>query len=142
MKQLLLITTIILATQLTQAQSHVTYTYDNAGNRTTRQTIIIKNTKENDYKENKIGGVNDNFGKGNITVYPNPVKSILRVQFTDINIKNEIILQLYDISGKLLKTEKTKDYVTNMDLSDNTAGVYILKIVSGNSRAEFTVVKE
>ena len=142
MKQLLIISTILLATQLTQAQSYVTYTYDNAGNRITRQTVVIKNTEKNNYKENEISGVNDNFGKGNITVYPNPVKDILSIQFTDINTENEIILQLYDISGKLLKTKKTRNYNTKMDLSKNTAGVYILKIVSGNSRAEFTVVKE
>jgi len=142
MKQLLIISTILLATQLTQAQSYVTYSYDNAGNRTARQTIILKNTEDKNYKENEISEVNDIFEKGNITVYPNPVNSILSIQFTDINTENEIVLQLYDISGKLLKTKKTRAYNTQMDLSDNTAGVYILKIVSGNSRAEFTVVKE
>ncbi len=142
MKQLLILTIIILSTQLIQAQSYVTYTYDNAGNRIARQTIILKNTENKNSDKNKISEINNIFGKGNITVYPNPAKELLNIQFTDINTENEIILQLYDINGKLLQTEKTKNYNTTINLSNETAGVYILKILSGNSKAEFTVVKQ
>ncbi len=142
MKKLILLTVIILSAQLIQAQSYVTYTYDNAGNRLARQTIILKNTENNNYKKDKISDVNYIFGKGNITVYPNPVKELLNIQFTDINTKNDIILQLYDINGKLLQTKKTKNYKTTVNLSSKTAGVYILKVLFGNGKAEFTIVKQ
>jgi len=143
MKQLLLLTASIFLTQLMYAQTQVSYTYDDAGNRITRQTVTLK-IPDDEYKDNydKTTHVEDKFGKGNITIYPNPTEELLTVQFTNIKIEEKILLQLYDINGKLIKSKKTKNYKTTINLSNNTAGMYILKIISGKSKAEFMVVKE
>ncbi len=119
--------------------SYLTYTYDNAGNRIARQTIIINKTENNN--KNNTSGINNSFGEGNITIYPNPTESLLNIQFNK-EIKEETYLQLYDVNGKLLKTEKIKSINTFVNLSSYTAGIYILKIISGVNRAEFTVIKK
>ena len=143
MKQLLILTAIIFTAQISCAQSHVTYTYDDAGNRITRQTVIIKNLDEDKNNDDyKTGEINEIFGEGNITIYPNPTDELLTIQFKDVEIKEDIIFQLYDINGRLVKSRKTKNNKTTINLSNNTAGTYILKIISGKNKAEFTVVKK
>jgi len=145
MKQVFIIIVSIFFTQLVFAQTAVSYTYDDAGNRITRQIVTLPSKESNNKKynnESKSSEVEDVFGNGNITIYPNPAEELLNVYLENIEIEEEILLQLYDINGKLLKTNRTKDTKSTINLSNNTAGMYILKIISGNNRAEFTVVKK
>ncbi len=81
------------------------------------------------------------FAEGDIIVYPNPAKEILKIQFSGFEITNDINLKLYDINGKLITNKNTKDYSTQIDLSGKPAGTYLLFIVSGKSKKEFTVIK-
>ncbi len=144
MKRILIIIVCFFLTKLMFAQITVSYTYDNSGNRISRKVVILKNTtNDKTYTdESKSSEVEDIFGKGKITIYPNPTKELLNIRLKDIDIEKEIILQLYDTNGKLLKTNKTKDTKTTINLSNNAAGIYILKIISGNNKAEFSVVKK
>jgi len=133
----------VLLTQLLSAQSensYVTYTYDNAGNRIARQTVIIKNKSNENNKE--ATGIKNIFAEGNITVYPNPTKKALKIQFSGFEIKNEIVLKLYDINGKLILDKKTNNYATQINFSGKPAGTYLLIIASGKDKKEFTVIKQ
>ena len=143
MKKIIFLSVFILFTQLLFAQSensYVTYAYDNVGNRIARQTVILKNKNKEQNKE--TSGIRNIFAEGNITVYPNPAKEMLKIQFSGFEIKNDINLRLYDTNGKLITDKKTENYTTQINLSGKPAGTYLLIIVSGKNKKEFTVIKQ
>ena len=148
MKQFILLTTIILSVQLIQAQSHVTYTYDDAGNRLTRQTLILKspdkddNNKDKNNDDYKTNEINNIFGEGNIVIAPNPTAGALYISFNNIELAENTVISLYDISGRTVLRQKVKSNREKLDLTNNPAGTYILIIVSGNDKIEYSVIKE
>ncbi|WP_163411229.1 leucine-rich repeat domain-containing protein [Flavobacterium ajazii] len=63
------------------------------------------------------------FGKQEkVLVYPNPSTGIF-----NINNKENVTLEVFDISGKKVKSQKTTGEVSQVDLSGFTDGVYFLK---------------
>ncbi len=73
-----------------------------------------------------------------LTVYPNPVNSVLFVNTTE---KNGFIT-LYDISGKAVFTSKIHQGQNKIDVSELPAGVYILKIAGQKSVKTEKVIKK
>ncbi len=62
----------------------------------------------------------------NIKVYPNPTTS----NFTVANLpeKGEKTIQVYDVLGKEILHRSTNENNINLDLSENTKGIYMIKI--------------
>lgn len=59
----------------------------------------------------------------NLSIYPNPVSSILTIESSQ-SINGEI--EIFDVNGKLLKTLKAKGETVSIDVSAFENGVYIL----------------
>lgn len=79
---------------------------------------IVLNT--NDYKEQKA------------IVYPNPTKGILNIQ--NKNIQNILV---FDFTGKLIKEYTSK---TQINLSNISKGVYIIKLISEKGVLENKII--
>jgi Secretion system C-terminal sorting domain len=63
-----------------------------------------------------------------ISVYPNPTNSIVT-----INCSNSIqSVQLYDVQGRLLQTQIINNQTTTVDLSQQSNGIYFVKVISEN----------
>lgn len=61
-----------------------------------------------------------------IKIYPNPIKN---GQFTIENTSKEASFEIYDLSGKLIKSiEKLEKGRNEVQINDATAGVYLVKI--------------
>ena len=92
-------------------------------------------------------GINEN-GMANLTLYPNPTTGMVNVQFTMNNVQlgaGEI--QVLDVYGRLLQTVETRHgaslQTTQIDLSSNTPGVYLIRLVGdGRVIGVRKVVKE
>lgn len=71
-----------------------------------------------------------NTGNTPITVYPVPAQDILNIQF-DLDSEQEVELQLFDISGKLIKSQNI-EWIGNyqLDLRTYSAGTYFLTIAT------------
>jgi hypothetical protein len=72
-------------------------------------------------------GVGDELGSQQWSVYPNPVEDILRVKVvggTDAKI------ELFDVTGKRVKTAPLNEDEQTVDLSSLVAGVYLYQITS------------
>jgi hypothetical protein len=85
-----------------------------------------------------IGSINGN-ETGNASVYPNPTNG----EFT-IELKNSLTktIELMDITGKLVLSTTTYEDVTQLNMSDLSNGIYLLKIKSENSIEIIKVVKQ
>jgi hypothetical protein len=81
---------------------------------------------------------NQNFDLKALRYYPNPVIDVLTISYT-----NEITaVQVYDISGRLVRDMKPNSNEVTVDLSDLAASVYVVKVFADTTSGEFKVVKK
>jgi SpoU rRNA methylase family enzyme len=64
----------------------------------------------------------------NISVYPNPVSDVLKVAFDgDVNNFENTLLQVYDITGKLMSSKRLNGNNAQIEISSYNSGSYFLK---------------
>ena len=81
---------------------------------------------------------NKNFDIKALRYYPNPVIDVLTISYT-----NEITaVQVYDISGRIVRDMKSNSNEVTVDLSDLAASVYVVKVFADTTSGEFKVVKK
>lgn len=76
-----------------------------------------------------------------VDVYPNPANSVVYVTYTGLPEKGNIYLT--DMQGRVLQTREVNNITgtTAMDIEGQAAGVYIIKLVSGNETILRKLVK-
>lgn len=75
-----------------------------------------------------------------VEIYPNPTD-----RFTNILIQKQFesaSLQVFDLSGRILKEEKLKYQANPIDLQGLPSGVYVFNLMVDQDRVEFKVVKK
>jgi hypothetical protein len=65
-----------------------------------------------------------------VLIYPNPTTGIVNID--RVNISNNTLIQVFDISGRLLKTKILISSQTQLDLSDYPKGTYFIRIREEN----------
>lgn len=82
----------------------------------------------------------ESFLNNEVKVYPNPVKSNLNIE---VNVENQdIVIKLYDLSGKLILTSNSTKVLTTIDVSEFPQGIYFLNVSSSEKSGTFKIVKE
>ncbi|WP_298138171.1 T9SS type A sorting domain-containing protein [Flavobacterium sp.] len=81
---------------------------------------------------------NGSFDSSNFTFYPNPVKDVLNLSYSQ-NINK---VQVINILGQEVKTETMDTNQVQVDMSNFPIGTYLVKITSGNDVKTIKVVKE
>ncbi|MCR4680269.1 MAG: fibronectin type III domain-containing protein [Bacteroidales bacterium] len=69
----------------------------------------------------------ENYELSNTVIYPNPTTSVVTIRNEEVVISE---VNVYDVYGKLLKSEKVDNNNANLDLSDLANGMYVVRIVS------------
>ena len=83
--------------------------------------------------------ITNSFSK--IEVFPNPVKDRLQIHYQ--KTRNDAIeYELYDLYGRKIISEKSKNLEHSIDMSNLTTGVYILNIRMSKETRTFKVMKE
>ncbi|MDY2585805.1 M28 family peptidase [Winogradskyella aquimaris] len=82
---------------------------------------------------------NEEFQPNEIKVYPNPVKSIIKIDnFTE----SEIDITVNTISGRVVKkTNSRQDYI-EIEFDSTASGVYFVNIKSKTKASTFKIIKE
>ena len=125
-----------------------TYEYDNAGNRLLRTTVRLRqavaaetdtsfadvsNSKQEPYYEEIVG-------ENNVTVYPNPTKGLVTLQFNK-PVKTGLY-RLSDLSGKLLLDGAITTSIFTLDLSRYENGVYLLTLTLDGETDTWKIIKQ
>ena len=80
-----------------------------------------------------------------IKLYPNPVKDLFKVDYTSPNT-GDVTINIYDIKGKLVATEKTTKSSTDFTFSYNASalaeGVYAFEIQMENQKDSSILIKK
>lgn len=145
MRHFILTLCLVLAcTFAGNAQTTYSFGYDDAGNRETRAVILLKNagivadTLQAKQAEKPL---EDLIGNRAIKIYPNPTKGLLRVQVPPAD-GTPATLQVFTLRGALLRKARVIDEFSEIDLSGQPAGMYILRISVGDQSSEWKVIKE
>lgn len=78
----------------------------------------------------------------NISLYPNPVKDVLFVDFNEEKFSNSTY-QLYDAQGKLIKNGNFNQKKNELNFSMLPVSVYIIRIFSDNKMVKtFKIIKK
>lgn len=80
----------------------------------------------------------DDFLTENLSVYPNPISSILKIE----NLKiEELEITVYDILGKVISTIESKKEYIEINLEKESAGIYFITIALRSKSSTFKMVK-
>ncbi len=87
-------------------------------------------------------GISDNEISNQIMIYPNPAKENLTIDFkNNVYIQNNIVY-IYNLGGQLLLQQSIKQEKTNLNISNLTKGMYIIKISNDKKTNVSKFVKE
>lgn len=121
------------------AQNSVQFQYDKSGNRISRKVIILDKSHARKLIPKDSLVDSNNYSK--LIIYPNPVKTNLKVCLDNsFDCKNTTV-SMFDINGHLVHTQKPKDNVFTIDMTGYSDGIYILIFDNGVNKKEFKVVK-
>ena len=138
------LTILILLTLSTivrlQAQQ-VTYAYDAAGNRISRTIIMQQQARERNQPEENTSHT-DKLGEASVTIYPNPTQGLLKVNIDNMPEDSQGRIQVFDLNGQMLMQKTDIDYSTDVDLSSQSPGTYILKITLSDKTTTWKIIKQ
>ena len=142
MKQLkpTLTLSFLLLTGILFAQD-IEYGYDAAGNRISRKEIQLGESGPQAQTP-----VQDKVGNIDVTIYPNPTQNTLTVNMdvSELDEKDQQAqakMYLFDLTGKQILTRTVSTSSTQMDLSNQPPGGYILRIQKGKTFSEWKINK-
>ncbi len=122
-------------------QTKVTFGYDAAGNRISR-TIVISQLKSAPAPEEHTTVYSEMLSGIKLNIYPNPTDGILKVEILNLPDKQTADIMLYNLSGQLIFTKKGIEESTEIDISNQQAGTYLMKIVAGEYQTEWKIIKK
>lgn len=85
-------------------------------------------------------GVSEHQEKTSLSVYPNPSNGRFTVQLSSSDRLPQSILSIYDIYGRLLRTELVESEQTHLNLTDLSAGTYLLQVESRTGKISRKIV--
>ena len=108
---------------------------------------VLKLKSQEAYAEIKLTGkswvgINEFANENMITIYPNPTTGKLRIENGELRIEK---IEIYDIYGRMQKEERSKEQGEGemvIDISNLSAGVYMIKFDTDKGVIHKKVVKE
>jgi mannan endo-1,4-beta-mannosidase len=82
--------------------------------------------------------LNESKNPGDISVYPNPAKNKIRIDFPK---PGDLAVQLYNPGGQMIKRVEGDNDVS-IDLKEDVSGIYFLKIIYRGSQYHFKFMKQ
>jgi len=84
-------------------------------------------------------GIKEFLSENNVSLFPNPATNLLNIEFENYN--NEIIgMEIFDITGKLIKNNQLTNSKSKISLDNMQKGVYFIKLVNGTTSKSHKLV--
>lgn len=129
-----------------QAQNAtVSYAYDACGNRIQR-TLGFKKADRNEGLSDEDGkgwqaSVDDTFGTAGLSLYPNPTEGRFSLAFTETP-PAPVQARLCNAGGAVIETRTVANAVEEFDLTDKSAGIYLLRLEAGGETKTWKIIKK
>jgi 2',3'-cyclic-nucleotide 2'-phosphodiesterase (5'-nucleotidase family) len=151
MKLKIVIISILAFLSFNSFSQNIEYTYDAAGNRTARfvippapaQAEAQDSSDTNSYNNEQEPEVYKDFlAEKELRIYPNPTRGKLTIEIVNYNLNEIGTLQVFDMAGRLIKSENNISERMQVDITSQPAGSYIMVIVIGKEKSERKIIKQ
>lgn len=123
------------------AQNKIGYSYDAAGNRVKRE-VILTSARRQASSSNKSEIYSDKILAHSVTIAPNPTEGALKVSVGGLNVNDKCSLGVYSVQGAQILTKEVKENSVDIDIANQPAGIYMLRITINNSSSTWKIVKK
>ncbi|MGZ4117757.1 MAG: T9SS type A sorting domain-containing protein, partial [Bacteroidia bacterium] len=79
---------------------------------------------------NVATSITENAAENNISIYPNPTNGLFSIALA--SSEKNISMEIYNNIGELVYSKQNTDTQTLIDLKNNAAGFYFIKVMSEN----------
>lgn len=107
---------------------HIRFVHDNYGEHAYIDNIIVTDLTTTNVKD---------FFKENFSMYPNPVTDVLNI--TSVNGLKVNEIRVTDVTGKVIKVQKD---AFSVNVSDLSAGMYLIDIITDERKATSKFIKK
>lgn len=144
MRKICILFYLILLPVVTSAQDKIGYTYDSAGNRINRKAVqsfkkTMARLQANPSEDQRASDMQHDHS---ITIYPNPTDGLLRINISQLKKTDDCSLCFYTSQGTLIITENVKKENVYINISNQPAGIYLLKITINDKVTTWKVIKK
>lgn len=123
-----------------QGQNSISYAYDAAGNRVKREIVL---TTKSLVQKGLPEIFTEEVAKRNIKIYPNPTDGFLKVEIENLDgIKNCTITISAMTTGKYVYKKKVIQNATDIDISNEPFGVYVMLIDIDGEYTSWKIMKK
>ena len=108
--------------------------------------VVVTNANNCSSQSNTLAlttvGIADLEKVGITSIYPNPITSLLNIQFSDN--QQDVQLEIFDVSGRVHLQKRigaiNQNSVETLNLDNLTTGVYSLRVLTKENQATFRIV--
>lgn len=115
------------------------YSYDNAGNRTSR--YVIPALRSQSILKDSIEQYADKISGYDLSIFPNPTREKVNIQIKSFENVRSAKLEVVDINGRLVYSQPIQNAITTIDLSNRLSGNYFLNIIIDGKASRWKVLK-
>jgi hypothetical protein len=123
------------------AQDKVSYSYDAAGNRISRIIVMGELRADEPEVQEEETAYSEMLSELLIKIYPNPTRGLIRIEIQNLPVGETANITLYELSGKLITMKQTSES-TEIDITGQPAGIYLMKIIAGEKQTEWKIIKK
>ncbi|GHU71828.1 hypothetical protein FACS189413_14040 [Bacteroidia bacterium] len=124
------------------AQDSVSFTYDLAGNRISRIIVFDTSYAPAMHDDDEATAYTEVLSEITIHIYPNPTEGLLRINIENAPSGETVQIAVFDSSGQLVLKKERQPAITEIDLGGQPAGIYLLKIQTGEKATEWKIIKK
>ncbi len=118
----------------------IRFVYDAAGNRITREIVMDSRATETTEIENILF---EQIATHEIKIYPNPTEGQLKIEIENPENIHNCTFSITEVnSGKLILQEQATLPVTNINISNQPTGVYIMIIDIDGEQSSWKIIKK
>ena len=136
------------STMISFAQT--SFQYDANGNRIARiinlgKKDVLADAAINDSLQGETElpkPMQETIGEATVNIYPNPTQGLLILESQGFAIDKLPEYEVYTLSGSLLMRVEATENRQQIDLSNEPAGIYLLRIKSGSLQREWKIIKQ
>lgn len=122
---------------------NVQFSYDHAGNRTSRAIVLpaAAQSRRAPIDSTQTEVFTDIFAEYQLHVYPNPTHGELKIELRGLPEGASYHLLIASMSGQVIISRNTTENPTVADLTECPAGIYIMRIQYKDYKKDFKIIR-
>ncbi|MBP7984977.1 MAG: T9SS type A sorting domain-containing protein [Bacteroidaceae bacterium] len=143
MKKIYLCLSFLILPIVSLAQSKIGYAYDMAGNRTKREIVISSlGAMAKKQYSNSLDVSSEKLREHFVKINPNPTQGNLKVGISGLKNSDKCYLELYSVQGVQILAFDVNSDNTDVDISNQPNGIYLLKITINGKSTTWKIIKK